>query len=121
MTATWLIVLLFVAFICARLLRSTKMWWVFISAIMAGLLVGMLSKEAKSYLSKNDTASITQLIDTENIGDATCIQCVEAVTEGSTSRPGTVGYIVVSKPKFGALISLNTTNGRDSPYIEDDS
>lgn len=121
MTATWIIVLLFVAFISARLLRSTKMWWVFISAIMAGLLVGMLSKEAKSHLAKGEITSITQLINTEDNGNVACMQCVEAVTEGSTSRSGAVGYIATYKPISGALISLNTTNGRDSPYIEDDS
>lgn len=46
---TALIVLqVIVAFIVARMMRSTKIWWSCIIAIMAGLLVGIMSKSIVS-------------------------------------------------------------------------
>ena len=124
MTAAWIIVLLIVAFVCTRIFRSTKMWWIFMSAIMAGLLVGILSKEVVK--SDNDkTTSITSLVSTMSNDDAlTCMQSLVAtVTEGTTVRlTGVAGYIVKDEELFDALTKSNTfTNGRDSPEIEDDS
>lgn len=124
MTAAWIIVLLIVAFVCTRIFRSTKMWWIFMSAIMAGLLVGMLSKEAVKQSKKTGiTASITQLIDIVDNGNDACTQCVVTVTEGSTSRPGAVSYIALFTEPFmsDVLVSNHITKGRDSPDIEDDS
>ena len=77
--------LLTVAFILARLFRSTGMWWKLVFAIMAGLLVGILSKEVVK--SDNDkTTSLTSLVSTMSNDDAlTCMQSLVAtVTEGTT-------------------------------------
>lgn len=122
MTATWIIVLLCIGAIVARAMRSTKMWWVFLFTIMAGLLVGMLSKEAVKYLNKDKiTASITQLINTVDNTDMICTLPVVCVTE-ATSRSGVASYISYPYDVLSdALISYNTTNGRDSPDYEDDS
>ena len=94
------------------------------SAIMAGLLVGMLSKEAVKQSKKiGVTASITQLIDIVDNGNDACTQCVVTVTEGSTSRSGAVSYIALFTEPFMSdiLVSNHITKGRDSPDIEDDS
>lgn len=122
MTATWILVLLFIGAITARFLRSTKMWWILLSAIMAGLLVGMLSKEAVNHFSKNDrTASITQLISTVDNMNMECTLPVVFVTE-TTSQSGVTSYIAYSDETLSdALISNHTTKGRDSPDYEDDS
>ena len=125
MSAIWIIVLLLVAFVFARGFRSDKMWWIYISCIVAGLLVGMLSKEVivRSGMNKKDT-SITQLINTVDDYSSACTQSlVCTVTEGTTVRlTGVAGYIVKDEELFDALTKNNTfTNGRDSPEIEDDS
>lgn len=94
------------------------------SAILAGLLVGMLSKEAVKQSKKTGvTASITQLIDIVDNGNDACTQCVVTVTEGSTSRPGAVSYIALFTEPFVSDVSVSNhiTKGRDSPDIEDDS
>lgn len=39
-----IVLLVIVAFIAARMMRSTRIWWTCIIAIMAGLLVGITSK-----------------------------------------------------------------------------
>lgn len=124
MTPAIIIVLLTVAFILARLFRSTGMWWKLVFAITAGLLVGILSKEVVK--SDNDkTTSLTSLVSTMSNDDAlTCMQSLVAtVTEGTTVRlTGVAGYIIKDEELFDALTKSNTfTNGRDSPEIEDDS
>ena len=125
MSAIWIIVLLLVAFVFARGFRSDKMWWIYISCIVAGLLVGMLSKEVIETSKKvNHTTSITQLVNTVDDFNSTCTQSlVCTVTEGTTVRlTGVAGYIVKDEELFDALTKNNTfTNGRDSPEIEDDS
>lgn len=125
MSAIWIIVLLLVAFVFARGFRSDKMWWIYISCIVAGLLVGMLSKEVivRSGMNKQDT-SITQLINTVDDFNYTCTQSlVRTVTEGTTNRlSGVVSNMSELKLKLSdALISNTCANGRDSPVIEDDS
>lgn len=123
MTATWILVLLFIGAITARFLRSTKMWWILLFTIMAGLLVGMLSKEAMNHLSKDErTASITQLISTVDSTNMECTLPVVTVTEGTTSRSGVTSYVSYSEEVLSdALVSGHTTKGRDSPAFEDDS
>ena len=124
MTAAWILVILLGSFICTRIFRSTRMWWIYVSFILAGLLVGMLSKEAVKQSKKTGvTASITQLIDIVDNGNDACTQCVVTVTEGSTSRPGAVSYIALFIEPFmsDVLVSNHITKGRDSPDIEDDS
>lgn len=122
MSATWITLLLLAGVIFARAMRSTKMWWIFLFTIMAGLLVGMLSKEAVKHLVKNETtASITQLINTVDNTDLNCTLPVVLVTE-TTSQSGVVSYI--SSPSVvlsDALVSNHTTKDRDSPAYEDDS
>lgn len=125
MSAIWIIVLLLVAFVFARGFRSDKMWWTYISCIVAGLLVGMLSKEVivRSGMNKQDT-SITQLINTVDDFNYACTQSlVRTVTEGTTNRlSGVVSNMSELKLKLSdALVSNTCANGRDSPAIEDDS
>ncbi len=122
MSATWITLLLLFGAVLARGMRSTKMWWVFLFTIMAGLLVGMLSKEAVNHFTKSDiTASITQLISTVGNTDVECTLPVALVTE-ATSLSGVVGYILYPEEVWSdALISNHTTKGRDSPDFEDDS
>lgn len=125
MSAIWIIVLLSVAFVFARGFRSDKMWWIYISCIVAGLLVGMLSKEVivRSGMNKQDT-SITQLINTVDDFNYACTQSlVRTVTEGTTNRlSGVVSNMSELKLKLSdALISNTCANERDSPAIEDDS
>ena len=122
MSAIWIIVLLLVAFVFARGFRSDKMWWIYISCIVAGLLVGMLSKEVivRSGMNKQDT----QLINTVDDYSSACTQSlVCTVTEGTTNcLSGVVSNMPELKVKLSdALISNIYTNGRDSPAIEDDS
>jgi hypothetical protein len=125
MSAIWIIVLLIVAFVLARNFRSDKMWWIYISCIIAGLLVGMLSKEVIETSKKvNHTTSITQLVNTVDDFNSTCTQSlVCTVTEGTTDcLSGVVSNMSELKVKLSdALISNIYTNGRDSPAIEDDS
>lgn len=122
MSAASILIVLLVAFVIARLYRSTKLWWIFISTILAGLLVGMLSKEVTD--SKSVTSE-TQLISvTENV-DLGCMQSLVVFTESNatTCLTGVAGNI----PKYTenlrdiTLISNTNANGRDSPNIEDDS
>lgn len=125
MSAIWIIVLLLVAFVFARGSRSDKMWWIYISCIVAGLLVGMLSKEVivRSGMNKQDT-SITQLINTVDDFNYACTQSlVRTVTEGTTNRlSGVVSNMSELKLKLSdALVSNACANERDSPAIEDDS
>lgn len=125
MSAIWIIVLLLVAFVFARGFRSDKMWWIYISCIIAGLLVGMLSKEVIETSKKvNHTTSITQLVNTVDDYSSACTQSlVCTVTEGTTNcLSGVVSNMSELRVKLSdALISNIYTNGRDSPAIEDDS
>lgn len=122
MSAASILIVLLVAFVIARLYRSTKLWWIFISTILAGLLVGMLSKEV---MDNKSVTSETQLINvTENV-DLGCMQSlvVFAESNATTCLTGVAGNI----PKYTenlrdiTLISNTVANGRDSPDIEDDS
>ena len=101
------------------------MWWIYISCIVAGLLVGMLSKEVIETSKKvNHTTSITQLVNTVDDFNSACTQSlVCTVTEGTTDcLSGVVSNMTELKLKLSdALISNIYTNGRDSPAIEDDS
>lgn len=124
MTPAVILLLLFSAFIAARLFRSTGMWWKLVFAIMAGLLVGILSKGITT--SDNDKHNtLTELVSTmSNNESLLCMQSLVAtVTEGTTDcLTGVAGYIVKDEELFDALTKSNTfTNGRDSPEIEDDS
>lgn len=124
MTPAIIIVLLTVAFILARLFRSTGMWWKLVFAIMAGLLVGILSKGITT--SDNDKHNtLTELVSTmSNNESLLCMQSLVAtVTEGTTDcLTGVAGYVVKDEELFDALTNNSTfTNGRDSPEIEDDS
>ena len=120
MTAAWIIVLLLVAFVLSRVFRSTKIWWSFISAIMAGLLVGLLSKEVVKSTKVDNATTFTQLVNTVNDESVACMQnSTELIVEDPTITV-VAGYI--AKPySFDALTSTTATNGRDSPAIEDDS
>ena len=55
--------LLTVAFILARLFRSTGMWWKLVFAIMAGLLVGILSKEVVKSDNDNNCLQVSSSAD----------------------------------------------------------
>lgn len=122
MSAASILIVLLVAFVIARLYRSTKLWWIFISTILAGLLVGMLSKEM---VDSKSTTSETQLISVTEDVNLGCMQSlvVFAESNATTCLTGVAGNI----PKYTenlrdiTLISNTVTNGRDSPDIEDDS
>lgn len=120
-----LFILLFLAaFIVSRLFRSTKMWWILVFTIMAGLLVGILSSSIVTSQKENGTTSIAQLVNTVNEDESlVCMQSlVVTVTEGTTiCQTGVVGYNSKLYNSFDALANSTYTNGRDSPYIEDDS
>lgn len=121
MTAVWIIVLITIAFTLARLFCSTKVLWYFIFAIVAGLLVGVLSKEAIKSVNKDNIAVLTQLVNTVNEESVACMQnFTELVLEDPSIVIEVAGYI--AKPySFDALTSKAASNGRDSPAIEDDS
>ena len=75
-----------------RIFRSTRMWWIYVSFILAGLLVGMLSKEVTKS-SNSELTSYTQLISVFNEGSMDCTQFVATVTEGPTvGHPEVVSY-----------------------------
>lgn len=125
MPAASILLLLLIAFVASRLFRSTKIWWVFMSTIMAGLLVGMLSREVIGHANDNKTSQ-TQLIKTTgNSIDLPCMQSLVALLPKSTtiSLSEVASNIVNQKENLRdiVLISNTITNGRDSPQIEDDS
>lgn len=122
MSATWILVLLLLGAILARAMRSTKMWWILLFAIMAGLLVGMLSKEATNHITKsNKVASITELISSVDSTDVECTLPIALVTE-AMCLSGVVSYVLYpSEILSNELINDYTTNGRNSPAYEDDS
>ena len=76
MTPAVILLLLFSAFIAARLFRSTGMWWKLVFAIMAGLLVGILSKGITT--SDNDKHNtLTELVSTmSNNESLLCMHCL---------------------------------------------
>ena len=124
MPAASIILLLMIAFVASRLFRSTKMWWTFLSTIMAGLLVGMLGREVIGQNNDNKTSQ-TQLIKTTDNVDLGCMQSLVAFAESDATicLTGVAGNI----PKYTenlrdiVLISNTKANGRDSPQIKDDS
>lgn len=124
MTPSIIIVLILIAFVSARLFRSTKMWWRLIFAMMAGLLVGMLSKEIVSSSNQEDTA-LSQVVNTVN--DYESIVCTQSLVEKAvtgletTCLTGVVSYRSILDKSFDALTIHTYVNGRDSPQIEDDS
>lgn len=135
MPAASILLLLLIAFVASRLFRSTKMWWTFMSTIMAGLLVGMLSREVIGHENDNKT-SRTQLVETTETVDLECMQSL-ATCVGIIMLPlcltGVAGNITKSTKKLSDIVSTNNTeaNGRDSskfkkqkiilPEIIDDS
>lgn len=124
MPAASILLLLLIAFVASRLFRSTKIWWTFLSTIMAGLLVGMLSREVIGHTNDNKTSQ-TQLIETTNTVDLGCMQSLVVFTESNatTCLTGVAGNIpeYTESLRDIVLISNTKTNGRDSPMIEDDS
>lgn len=124
MPAASILLLLLIAFIASRLFRSTKMWWTFMSTIMAGLLVGMLSREVIGHTNDNKTSQ-TQLIETTNTVDSECMQSLVAFAESSATicLTGVAGNISEYTESLRDMVSISNTNtdGRDPPLIEDDS
>lgn len=124
MSVASILVLLLVAFVLSKLFRSTKMWWTFMSAILGGLLVGMLSKELVNKADKQ-LAPKAQVIEVTDNVTTDCMQSlVPLVTvEGTICPTGVAGYIPVVTEDLRdiTLITSAWTNGRDSPQIEDDS
>lgn len=119
MTACILIMLL-VAFVAAKLFRSTKMWWTLMSAIMFGLLIGIMSKEAvnKQKLFTADTQVVSTVVD-EDCSDMQSL--VSTVTEGTTIAY--LGLQVIAEQSSDtltdALSILYQSNGRNPPdYLD---
>lgn len=122
MTATWIIVLLFVSFILARMYKSTKMWWTLVFAIMLGLLTGILSKELLK--SNDDNSSITQLVEQSESIVGTCMQSLVAVVteDATTCLTGVAGYYVPQRDMLSdGFTKVYRNNGRNPPDYEDDS
>lgn len=122
MPAASILLLLLIAFVASRLFRSTKMWWTFMSTIMAGLLVGMLSREVIGHENDNKT-SRTQLVETTETVDLECMQSL-ATCVGIVVLPlcltGVAGNITKSTKKLSDIVSTNNTkaNGHDSPKFK---
>lgn len=122
MPAASILLLLLIAFVTSRLFRSTKMWWTFMSTIMAGLLVGMLSREVIGHENDNKTSQ-TQLVETTETVDLECMQSL-ATCVGIVVLPlcltGVAGNIIKSTEKLSDIVSTNNTeaNGRDSPKFK---
>ena len=122
MPAASILLLLLIAFVASRLFRSTKMWWTFMSTIMAGLLVGMLSREVIGHENDNKTSQ-TQLVETTETVDLECMQSL-ATCVGIVVLPlcltGVAGNIIKSTEKLSDIVSTNNTeaNGRDSPKFK---
>lgn len=119
-----IIMLILSAFVISRMFRSTDMWWKLLFALVAGLLVGILSRglaESKKDLAK---ASIELISPMNNETSTAYMQSLIAtVTEGTiVCQSGVASYTNVDKPLFDALIKVdNHTNGRDSPTPYDTS
>ena len=122
MPAASILLLLLIAFVASRLFRSTKMWWTFMSTIMAGLLVGMLSREVIGHENGNKTSQ-TQLVETTETVNLECMQSL-ATCVGIVMLPlcltGVAGNITKSTEKLSDIVSTNNTkaNGRDSPKFK---
>lgn len=102
------LILVFVAFIASRLLRSTTLWWNCISAILGGLLIGMLGKEVVNKVDNNDnvTTSIVQLDGTQSESVTLMQSLVLAVTvSGTICHSG-----VASKEKHFVTTDLSKSN-----------
>jgi hypothetical protein len=91
---------------------------------MAGLLVGMLSREVIGHTNDNKTSQ-TQLIETTNTVDLGCMQSlvVFAESNATTCLTGVAGNIPEYTESLCDIVLISNTkaNGRDSPMIEDDS
>lgn len=120
-----IILLVLAAFIASRLLKSTKMWWTLMFAMLAGLLVGVLSKEVVNSSKKNkETTSITQVVNTnDNELEITGTQSLVAtVTEGTTVANLGLRVTNVISNELSKVITNNfISNNRASPEIIDDS
>lgn len=120
-----IILLVLAAFIASRLLKSTKMWWTLMFAMLAGLLVGVLSKEVVNSSKKNkETTSITQVVNTnDNELEITGTQSLVAtVTEGTTVANLGLRVTNVISNELSKVITNNfTSNNRASPEIINDS
>lgn len=122
MTVIGILMLLLVAFIAARLYRSTKIWWACVFAIVAGLLIGMVGKNVMG--SNNEPIACTQPISTEDGVDSADMQSLVAtVTEGTTTASQGLQVITAESigTASGALVGQYLLKGRDSPEIEDSS
>lgn len=120
-----IILLVLAAFIASRLLKSTKMWWTLMFAMLAGLLVGVLSKEVVNSSKKNkETTSITQVVNTnDNKLEITGTQSLVAtVTEGTTVANLGLRVTNVISNELSKVITNNfISNNRASPEIINDS
>ena len=120
-----IILLVLAAFIASRLLKSTKMWWTLMFAMLAGLLVGVLSKEVVNSSKKDkETTSITQVVNTnDNELEITGTQSLVAtVTEGTTVAYLGLRVTNVISNKLSKVITNNfISNNRASPEIINDS
>ena len=120
-----IILLVLAAFIASRLLKSTKMWWTLMFAMLAVLLVGVLSKEVVNSSKKNkETTSITQVVNTnDNELEITGTQSLVAtVTEGTTVANLGLRVTNVISNELSKVITNNfISNNRASPEIINDS
>lgn len=121
MTHAVIVVLLFAAFVLARVFRSTSMWWKLVFAMMAGLLVGILSKDIAFDNQTDDSTELVSTVNNSNFLDS-MQSLVGTVTEGTTiCQTGVAGNLAKKQKLFDALAIIDTfTRTRDQPeYIND--
>ena len=123
MTTALILTMILVAFVAARLFKSTKMWWAYLLAISVGLLMGMLSSNIVDE-TKSSTMCTQTISTVDNLLESTDMQSLVAtVTEGTTVA--ILGLQVICKDSNNklsdALIVQHPLRGRDSPGINDSS
>lgn len=117
---TALIVLLFVvAFVCARIMRSTKMWWSCIIAILAGLLIGITSKYV---VSDSNDEELTVVTTDFSSNQNEYMQCTFDDAIALLEDTNIVGYTYFEEPKrLDGYNKRPIIGAREPPGIEDDS
>lgn len=116
---TALIVLLIViAFVCARIMRSTRTWWACIIAILAGLLIGLASK----YVISDSNDELTVITTDFSSNHNEYIQCTFDDAFALLEETSVVGYTYYEEPKrLTGYNSKPIIGAREPPEIVDDS
>ena len=113
-----IVLLVIVAFIAARIMRSTRLWWACVIAIMAGLLTGITSKFVISDSDDENTAVITNFSSTQD----NHMQSALDLTSMLFNDDEVAGYVYSEESERLDGYSTNPLEvTREPPAIEDDS